>query len=129
MRDRELYRDPVNGKLAGVCAGIAHYFGIEVWLVRIIVVSVTLLGGNFLVVVAYVAAAMMLEKQPYDYTQTVQAEQWHKLKSKSWQSGKTPAQLLMALDQDLYSLESRVRSMEAYVTSDTFKVNREFNKL
>ncbi|MGL5769984.1 MAG: PspC domain-containing protein, partial [Plesiomonas shigelloides] len=34
-----LYRYPREGKVAGVCAGLAHYFGIEVWLVRIMVIT------------------------------------------------------------------------------------------
>lgn len=50
---RELYRDPINGKLSGVCAGLANYFGLEVWLVRILVISAALLGGSFLVLLAY----------------------------------------------------------------------------
>ncbi len=41
---KELLRDDRNGKLAGVCAGIADYFGWEVWLVRLIVVTSVLLG-------------------------------------------------------------------------------------
>lgn len=44
---RDLYRDPINGKLSGVCAGLANYFGLEVWLVRIMVISAALLGGSF----------------------------------------------------------------------------------
>ncbi len=29
MNSRELYRDPVNGKLSGVCAGIANYWPLK----------------------------------------------------------------------------------------------------
>lgn len=47
MSKRELYRDPYNGKIAGVCAGLANYFGLEVWLVRILVITAALLGGTF----------------------------------------------------------------------------------
>ncbi|NCO45477.1 MAG: PspC domain-containing protein, partial [Vibrio sp.] len=43
MASRELYKDPVNGKIAGVCAGLANYLGLEVWLVRILVISAALL--------------------------------------------------------------------------------------
>lgn len=32
QRKRELYRDHQNGKVAGVCAGLADYFGWEAWL-------------------------------------------------------------------------------------------------
>ncbi|MDN3683486.1 PspC domain-containing protein [Vibrio sinaloensis] len=47
MSNKELYRDTVNGKITGVCAGLANYFGLETWLVRILVISAALLGGSF----------------------------------------------------------------------------------
>ena len=28
--DKKLYRDPQNGMIAGVCAGVAEYFGWEI---------------------------------------------------------------------------------------------------
>ncbi len=129
MRDRQLYRDPVNGKLTGVCAGIANYFGAEIWLVRILVVSAALLGGSFLVMLAYVAFTLMLEKQPYDYQENLKAKQDHTIKNRPWQSGQTPENLLCNIESDLANVEKQVRAVEAYVTSDTFKINREFNKL
>lgn len=129
MSKQELYRDTANGKIAGVCAGLANYFGLEVWLVRILVISAALLGGSFLVLLAYVALAFMLEKQPQNYVETLKSKQDHKLKSKPWTQGRAPEDLLATLENDFSSLESRIRSMEAYVTSDTFKVNREFSKL
>lgn len=129
MTNRQLYRDPVNGKLTGVCAGIANYFGAEIWLVRILVVSAALLGGSFLVILAYVAFTLMLEKQPYDYQETIKSKQDHTIKNKPWQSGQTPENLLLNVEHDLNSVEKKIRTVEAYVTSDRFKVNREFNNL
>jgi len=129
MSKRELYRDPVNGKIGGVCAGLANYFGIEVWVVRILVISAALLGGAFLIVLAYVALMLMLEKQPYQYEQNIKSQREHTLKSKPWEQGQTPSDLLQTLEDDLTRVEKRIRDMEAYVTSETFKVNREFSKL
>ncbi|MFC1235824.1 MULTISPECIES: envelope stress response membrane protein PspC [unclassified Vibrio] len=129
MRDRQLYRDPVNAKLSGVCAGIANYFGVETWLVRILVVSAALLGGSFLVVVAYVAFTLMLEKQPYEYQENIKTKQDHKIKDKAWQAGQTPENLLNNIENELGRVDNGVRAMEAYVTSESFKVNREFSKL
>lgn len=61
---KELHRDPERGRIAGVCAGIAEYFGLEVWLVRILTVTgFFLLAGPFMLV-AYVAAWFILEKKP-----------------------------------------------------------------
>ncbi|WP_394144675.1 envelope stress response membrane protein PspC [Vibrio atypicus] len=129
MSKRELYRDTANGKISGVCAGLANYFGIEVWLVRILVISAALLGGSFLVLLAYVAMTLMLEKQPANYVESIKSKQEHKLKSKPWEQGQTPEALLSTLERDFDHLETNVRSMEAYVTSDAFKVNREFKNL
>lgn len=129
MTNRQLYRDPVNGKITGVCAGIANYFGAEIWLVRILVVSAALLGGSFLVLLAYIAFTLMLEKQPHGYQETVKSKQEHTIKNRAWQSGQTPEKLLNNIENDLDIIENKVRSAEAYVTSDAFKVNREFGKL
>lgn len=129
MTKRELYRDTENGKISGVCAGLANYFGSEVWLIRILVISAALLGGSFLVLLAYIAMTLMLEKQPIHYVESLKSQQEHTLKSKPWQQGKTADALLNTLEQEFSQIESKVRDMEAYVTSDTFKVNREFSKL
>ncbi|CAM2925340.1 envelope stress response membrane protein PspC [Vibrio neptunius] len=129
MNKRELYRDTTNGKLSGVCAGLANYFGTEVWLIRILVISAALLGGSFLVLLAYIAMTFMIEKQPANYVESLKSEQEHKLKSKPWQQGQTPGALLETLERDFDRLEGNIRDLEAYVTSDTFKVDREFKSL
>lgn len=41
---RRLYRDPANGKLAGVCSGLATYFDVDMAIFRISFVALTLLG-------------------------------------------------------------------------------------
>jgi len=129
MSSRELYRDPINGKIGGVCAGLANYFNLEVWVVRILVISAGLLGGGFLIVLAYAALMLMLEKQPYQYEQNVRSQREHTLKSKPWEQGQTANDLLQTLEQDLSKTDQRIRNIEAYVTSETFKVNREFKNL
>jgi phage shock protein C len=129
MKDRQLYKDPINAKLTGVCAGIANYFGLEIWLVRILVVSAALLGGSFLVIVAYLAFTLMLEKQPHEYQENIKTQKEHKIKSKAWQTGQTPDNLLHNIEKELERVEKGVRCVEAYVTSESFKVNREFRNL
>lgn len=129
MNNKELFRDTKNGKISGVCAGLANYLSVEVWLIRILVVSAALLGGSFLILLVYIALTLMLEKQPVQYDETIKTQQEHKLKSKPWQQGQSPDALLDTLERDFDQLEGKIRSMEAYVTSDTFKVNREFKNL
>ncbi|ANO32672.1 phage shock protein C [Vibrio breoganii] len=126
---RGLYRDTHNGKLTGVCAGIAARFGIEVWVVRILFVSAALLGGGFVMVLAYFAASLMLEKQSPQIFQTRQQQFDHQMKQKPWQSGKAPKELLTVMEQDFEEMETSLRKMEAYVTSDTRKTNAAFRNL
>ncbi|WP_370737079.1 envelope stress response membrane protein PspC [Vibrio ruber] len=128
-KHKSLYRDPRHGKISGVCAGLANYFELEAWLVRIIVLSATLLGGGFLVILAYIALSLMLEKQPEDYEQTVQMQRDHKLKSRPWKQGASAHQLINNLTQELDKVEMKVCRIEAYVTSDAFKVNKAFRDL
>jgi phage shock protein C len=129
MTKKELYRDTRNSKLTGVCAGMANYFSVEVWLVRILVISAALLGGGFLVALAYLAMTLMLEKQPENYSENIKSQQEHKLKSKPWQQGKNASELLKTLETDFGAMGNRLEKMEAYVTSETFKVNRQFKDL
>ena len=44
---RKLYRDPANGKVAGVCAGLGAFFGVDTTVFRILFVVLTLAGCGF----------------------------------------------------------------------------------
>ena len=49
-RQRRLFRDPDNTVLGGVCSGMAHYFGIDPVLMRVLTIIVTIFYGvGFLV--------------------------------------------------------------------------------
>ena len=61
MKGGELFRIKSEGKIAGVCAGIADYFGMETWLVRILTITAFLLLAGPFVLVAYIALWLILE--------------------------------------------------------------------
>jgi phage shock protein C len=127
--NKTLYRDPSNGKLGGVCAGIAEYFGMEIWLVRILTVSAFLLGIGFLVTLAYIAAWLILEKMPEERVYQQALFRDHHVKQKPWQAGKPAGQILRSVEAELDKMEQELREMEAYVTSSAFNVDREFRNL
>jgi len=56
---RPLLRDP-NTRLGGVASGVAHYFGLDVALVRLLFVVFTLMAGWG--ILAYVAAWIIVPK-------------------------------------------------------------------
>lgn len=44
--EKKLYRSTVDRKIAGVCGGLAEYFGLDALLVRIVMVVLALAGGG-----------------------------------------------------------------------------------
>ena len=56
---KKLYRLPASGKVAGVCAGLAEYFEMDVTLLRIIFVVFALASGGFGVLVYLILAIAM----------------------------------------------------------------------
>lgn len=60
---RSFFLDKPNGKLMGVCSGIARYFNIDTTLVRIGFVFGTLLGAGSLIIV-YLAVGFIANAEP-----------------------------------------------------------------
>ena len=59
---RKLYRSR-DGVVFGVCEGIADYFDLNAWDVRLIWVLLTLLGAPF-TIIAYFCLALALKPRP-----------------------------------------------------------------
>ena len=150
----ELYRNTRQGKIKGVCAGIADYFGWEAWLVRVLVVSGVLLGMQFFIVV-YIAAIFILDEKPKIASKQYANPQENnnatqnnhqkrsqqsvfddetvsepiKVKSRIWQAGEPPKKALRGIRRKFGKLEKELRVIESYVTSPQFTVAREINNL
>ena len=64
MNNKKLYKSN-NRKIAGVCGGIAEYFGIDPTLVRLIGALVFMVDGSGLLL--YIIAAVLMEDAPSYY--------------------------------------------------------------
>ncbi|AEY01277.1 phage shock protein C [Oceanimonas sp. GK1] len=120
-----LYRDKRNGKLGGVCAGIARRLEVEPWLVRVLAIT-GLLFASFLTLVLYIAAWLLLDDLPRE--QQAPAHQEH-VKAAGWRSGLAPREALERLESRLARLNGRVAAMERLITSGEFRLRRQFNDL
>ena len=58
MEEKKLYRASIDKKICGVCGGIAHYFGVDSTLVRLI--------AGVLSLWVYIIAALIMTETP-DY--------------------------------------------------------------
>ncbi|MEE4244254.1 MAG: PspC domain-containing protein [Kangiellaceae bacterium] len=135
-----LYRIPERGKVFGICAGIAHSIEQEVWLVRVAVIILTIVSGVGPMVAAYIIAFLVLEPVPYgfknqrrganaDYdTRTKINRRVDELKQAVY--GKAAkSHSIQDISKSLEQARRRVERIEAYVTSEHYRFQREFNDL
>jgi phage shock protein C len=117
-----LYRDGRRAWLAGVCAGIADYFGVNPCLVRALTVA-SAIFFTFPTVVAYVIAAFALPRRPAEMYDSPEEEAF-------WRSVRLePGRTAHDLARKFQELERRLRAAEARVTSSEFKLRRQFRDL
>lgn len=117
-----LYRDTENGRVSGVCAGIADYFGINRRMVRL----AAILGLIFFFVptfVAYLVLTVILPRKPARlYASREEEVFWRGVSA-------APDDTLKALRNKFAELERRLRSMETGVTSPDFDLHRKFHDI
>lgn len=117
-----LWRDTDRGIIAGVCAGIADYIGIEPVVVRVAAV-VGMFFFTVPTVAAYVILAVVLRpKPPALYGSRDEETFWRGVNN-------APADTLHGLRRKFRDLEDRLRHMEAQVTSGDFDLHRKFRDL
>ena len=117
-----LWRDTDRGILAGVCAGIADYIGVEPIVVRLVAV----LGLIFFfppTIAAYIILAIALRPKPLALYASPDEEAF-------WRGvGTAPADTLHSLKRKFADLEARLGQMESQVASGDFELHREFRDL
>ncbi|HEV2549552.1 MAG TPA: envelope stress response membrane protein PspC [Stellaceae bacterium] len=117
-----LWRDRERGIIAGVCAGIADYIGIEPIVVRIVAV----LGLIFffpVTVIGYVILTLALPPKPPSLYDSREEEAF-------WRSVNTaPTDTFQSLKHKFRDLEDRLAHMEAQVASGDFELHRKFRDL
>ncbi|MEL6360001.1 MAG: envelope stress response membrane protein PspC [Pseudomonadota bacterium] len=119
-----LYRNMRDGKIAGVCAGLADYFGIDVKWVRIALIFSVLMSGT-LTIFGYIVAAMVLkpgEPMAMRYGDPEEERFWRTYSVR-------PKATFSELKHRFRALDARVTDMERAVTSDEFGLRREFRNL
>ncbi len=116
-----LYRDKENAILAGVCAGLADYFGLSRKGLRIIVAIGTLFFVPF-VVLTYIILAIILPPKPEDlYKDESQEKFWRGVSM-------APSDVFSNLNHRFRELDVRLQKMEAYVTSKEFDIDRQLGR-
>lgn len=118
-----LYRDPARGKIAGVCAGLADYFGVRVGGLRLALILLSIFGFFAPVLVAYVVLAVLLNPRPAKLFKDSDDEAF-------WRSVvRRPTDTVSGLARRFRDLDDRLVRMERRVTSPDEVLRAQFRQL
>jgi phage shock protein C len=115
------YRDPDAGKVGGVCAGLAEYFGFDLTLTRVMTVIAMLFFPT--VFVAYIVLWFLMPTKPRQlYRDEDDRDFWRGVRV-------SPTETLSEVRHRFRSADAKLQRMERYVTSRNFRLDREFEDL
>ena len=140
-----LYRNTRDGKIAGVCAGLADHWEVEHWIIRLAAVILLLFTGS-LAFWAYIIGWVLLKPRPrrghaekHDFDcdpsdeepmEMEYDERYHGYRPrKMFRYGESAGVRLQRAKERLDAALRRVEDMESYVTSRQYNLNREFSRL
>lgn len=119
---QRFYRDTDNGKLMGVCAGIADYFGWNVTLVRLLTV-VAFFWFMPVTLIVYLVLGVLLPKKPARlYEWDADEAYWRSVR-------RSASNTFRDLRQRFREFDLRLQHMEGYVTSRRYDLDRQFRDL
>ncbi len=117
------YRNKREGKVNGICAGIADYTGLDVTLIRIMLVAAILIGGGALLPV-YFIAGWIADDQPREIAADDKDER------KFWQGVRaSPGQSARDIRGRMRAIDRRLADIEQYVTTENRSLAREIEEL
>jgi phage shock protein C len=117
------YRDKQNGKLMGVCAGIADYTGFDVALVRICFLAAVFMSGGSVLPFYFIAGWVAPTKpRELDYRGTEDRQFWQGVRA-------SPARAARDIRSRFKDIDRRLADIESYVTTENRSLAREIEQL
>jgi phage shock protein C len=117
------YRDKQNGKIMGVCAGIADYTGFDVALVRVGFLAAVFMSGGSVLPFYFIAGWIAPNKpreQEYDGREDRQF--WQGVRA-------SPARAARDIRSRFKDIDRRLADIESYVTTENRSLAREIEQL
>jgi phage shock protein C len=119
----KFYLDKKNGKVMGVCSGIADYTGFDVTLVRIMLIAAILIGGGALIPV-YFIAGWIADDKPRELAIEDREEQ------RFWQGVRaSPTRSARDIRSRMREIDRRLADIESYVTTENRTLAKEIERL
>lgn len=119
----KFYRDKRNGKVMGVCAGIADYAGFDVTLVRIMMVAALLLSSGSILPL-YFIAGWLADDKPRELAVENREDK------RFWQGVRqSPTRTARDIRSRMRDIDRRLADIESYVTTENRSLAKEIERL
>lgn len=123
-RRTKFYLDKREGKIMGVCAGLADYTGVDLTLVRVGVVLLTVFALGPVAIIAYLVLGWVANDKPREFYDEDPAETkfWQKVRAK-------PGNSVRQVRASFRDIDRRLADVEAHVTSHNSRLAAEIDAL
>ena len=120
---KRFYRSRQDKVIAGVCGGLAERFGWEPILLRVLAVLLFLFVAGPLILIAYIAVWMITPRTPRGAAISPEEDVfWRNVSDR-------PRATFGNLKYTFMDLDERLRNIERKVTSDEWRLRKEFRDL
>jgi phage shock protein C len=117
------YRDKRNGKLMGVCAGIADYTGFDVTLIRVAMLAALIMSGGSILPFYFIMGWVSPSKP-------IALERVDREEQQFWQGVRaSPTRAARDIRSRLKDIDRRLADIESYVTTENRSLAREIEQL
>ena len=132
-----LYRNPSEGWIGGICAGLAAHWDVPNWVVRLAAVALLMFTGSlafWLYVIAWIFIAPKASRWSGAPEEEIEIdmeydEDRHTYRRSCFSLYRCARRASAKGEERVASAASRIEAMERYVTSRQYDLNREFAKL
>jgi phage shock protein C len=117
------YRDKRNGKIMGVCAGIADYTGFDVSLIRVAMLAALFMSGGSILPFYFIMGWVSPNKP-------MALERVDREEKQFWQGVRaSPTRAARDIRSRLKDIDRRIADIESYVTTENRSLAREIEQL
>ena len=117
-----LYRDKQNGKLMGVCAGIADYTGVNSSWVRLGALVMIGLTGGWIIPIYFLAGLILGQKPEELYVDQEETRYWQRVRQ-------SPARTSREIRARFRDIDRRLAEVETYYVTSNPRLSAEIERL
>ena len=118
----KLYRDKQNGKLMGVCAGIADYTGVNAMWVRLGFLMLIALTSGGIIPFYFIAGILLNKKPPHLYVDNEEQKYWQRVRQ-------SPARTAREVRSRFRDIDRRLAEVETYYVTSNPRLSAEIERL